>query len=91
MNIHDEKNDVITLKIEVTDNGIGISKEQQENLFELFEQADGGKTRKYGGIGIGLPLSKCIVKLMNGNIWVESEPGKGSKFMFTCQVKKDAA
>ncbi|MCL2764223.1 MAG: ATP-binding protein [Treponema sp.] len=88
LGIHSEENEVITLKIEVTDNGIGVSKEQQKYLFDLFEQADGGKTRKYSGIGIGLPLSKCIVKMMDGDIWVESEPGKGSKFLFTCKVKK---
>ena len=87
LNILEEENEIITLKIEVTDNGIGISKEQQESLFNLFEQADRGNKRKYGGIGIGLPLSKCIVKMMDGDIWFESEPGKGSKFMFTCKVK----
>ena len=89
LDIHDEKYNVITLKIEVTDNGIGISKEQHESLFYLFEQVDGGKTRKYGGIGIGLPLSKCIAKMMGGDIFLESELGKGSKFIFTCKVKKN--
>jgi len=88
IDITDAENEVITLKTVVTDNGIGVSKEQQESLFHLFEQVDGSKTRKYGGIGIGLPLSKCIAKMMDGDIWVESEPGKGSKFMFTCKVKK---
>jgi len=88
LSIHNEENNIITLKFEVVDNGIGVSKEQQEGLFDLFEQVDGSKTRKYEGIGIGLPLSKCIVKMMEGDIWVESEPGKGSKFSFTCKVKK---
>ena len=86
--IHTEDDREIMLKIEVTDNGIGISKEYQECLFDLFEQADGSKTRKYGGIGIGLPLSKCIAKMMDGDIFIESEPGEGSKFIFTCKVKK---
>jgi len=89
-NIYDEESDVITLKIEVADKGIGVSKEQQESLFDLFEQADQGKTRKYGGIGIGLPLSKCIAKMMDGDISVESELEEGSKFTFTCKVKKYA-
>jgi len=88
IDIQNEENNIITLKVEVTDKGIGVSKEKQEALFDLFEQADGGKTRKYGGIGIGLPLSKCIVNMMDGDIWVESEPGEGSKFIFTCKVKK---
>ena len=86
--IHGEEEDTITLKTEVTDNGIGVSKQQQENLFELFEQADGGYTRKYGGIGIGLPLSKCIAKMMDGDIYLESKPKEGSKFIFTFKVKK---
>jgi osomolarity two-component system sensor histidine kinase NIK1 len=54
----------------------------------MFEQADGGATRKHGGIGIGLPLSKRIVEGMGGEIWVESELGKGAKFIFTCNMRK---
>jgi len=77
------ENGIITLKLEVTDNGIGMSDEQQSKLFELFEQADGSSTRKHGGIGIGLALSKRIVEMMNGNIQVESELGIGSKFTVT--------
>ncbi|MCL2719707.1 MAG: ATP-binding protein [Treponema sp.] len=88
LNIHNEENETIMLKTEVIDNGIGVSKEQQERLFDLFEQVDGSKTKNYGGIGIGLPLSKCIANMMDGDIWVESEPGEGSKFIFTCKVKK---
>ena len=86
--IHEEENEVITLKIEVIDNGIGISRDQQEVLFDLFEQADVSKSRKYEGIGIGLPLSKCIATMMNGDINLESVPGEGSKFIFTFKVKK---
>jgi len=89
LDIFDEENEVITLKIEVTDNGIGMSKEQQKDLFDIFEQGNGSKTRKYGGIGIGLPLSKRIANMMGGDIWAESEPGKGSKFTFICKVKKE--
>jgi len=87
VDIHDKKNEKVTLRIEVTDNGIGIPKEKQESLFDLFEQADEGNTRKYGGIGIGLPLSKSIARMMDGDIWFESKPGEGSKFIFTCKVK----
>jgi len=78
----------VTLKVEVTDNGIGMSKEQQNNIFSIFEQADNSFSREYGGIGLGLALSKRIIELMGGNIGVESEVGKGSKFWFTCKMRK---
>ena len=83
-----EENGEITLQIEVVDNGIGISEEQQKRLFTSFEQADGSISRKFGGTGLGLAISKRIVELMGGNIWIESEIGKGSKFAFTIKVKK---
>jgi len=83
-----EDSDNALLQIEVSDNGIGISEEEQNNLFQLFEQIDGGNTRKHGGIGIGLALSKRIVDLMGGKIWVESEQDKGAKFTFTCNFPK---
>jgi len=76
------------LKIEVADNGIGMSKEQQGKLFSVFEQLDGSMTRKYGGVGLGLIISKRIVELMGGDIWVESELGRGSKVAFTCKLKE---
>jgi len=79
----------ITLQITVSDNGIGISKEQQDKLFVIFEQVDGSRLRKYGGIGIGLALSKRIVKMMGGKIWVESELGKGAAFHFTCKLQEE--
>jgi len=82
------ENGTVTLKVEVTDNGIGMSKEQQSNLFSIFEQADNSLSREYGGIGLGLALSKRIIELMGGNIGVESELGKGSKFWFTCKMRK---
>jgi signal transduction histidine kinase len=81
-------NGAVILKIEVKDNGIGISKEEQSKLFYVFEQLDGGLARKYGGAGLGLAFTKRIVELMGGNVWVDSEPGKGSKFSFTCKVKE---
>jgi len=76
------------LQIEVTDNGVGIPKDRQKDLFDIFQQEDGGSTRKHGGIGIGLALSKNIVKMMGGNIWVESDINEGAKFIFTCKLEK---
>jgi len=78
----------ITLEAEISDDGIGIPEEQQSILFDLFEQVDGGNTRKQGGVGIGLFLSKRIIEMMGGTISVESEPEKGSKFIFTCKLLK---
>ena len=77
------ENENLTLQIDVCDNGIGIPKNKQEIIFTAFEQIDGGIDRKYDGAGVGLYLAKTIVEMMGGKIWVESEPGKGSKFSFT--------
>jgi len=82
---------IITIKIEVADNGTGISKELQEKLFDVFEQGDGSTTREHGGMGIGLALAKRIVEMMGGSIWVDSEPGKGSEFTFTFTCKQVTA
>jgi len=71
------------LYIEVSDNGIGISDEHKERLFDAFEQADSGTSREYGGTGLGLSITKRIVEMMGGRIWVESELEKGSKFICT--------
>ena len=76
------------LCIEVRDNGIGISEEQQKKLFLAFEQAETGTSRKYGGTGLGLVISKRIVELMGGRIWLESEPGKGARFFFTIKAQR---
>ncbi|MCL2804413.1 MAG: ATP-binding protein [Treponema sp.] len=78
------------LRIEVTDSGIGISPENHEKLFYAFEQAETGTSRQYGGTGLGLPISKCIIELMGGRIWVESELGKGAKFIFTVKTQRGA-
>jgi len=75
------------LLFEVIDNGIGISEEQQEKLFQPFGQADSGIAGKYGGTGLGLIICKKIVDLMDGHIQVESEPDKGAKFSFTVKMK----
>jgi signal transduction histidine kinase/DNA-binding response OmpR family regulator len=80
------ENGVCTLQIKVADTGIGISREQQARLFTPFQQAEGSTSRKFGGTGLGLAISKRIVELMGGRIWIESELGQGSAFIFTIQA-----
>lgn len=75
------------MQIEVADSGIGISKEQQPRLFDAFVQADAGTTRSFGGTGLGLAITKRIVEAMGGQIFIESELGKGAKFIFTILFK----
>jgi two-component system, sensor histidine kinase and response regulator len=76
------------LHFSVTDSGIGITPEQQAQLFQPFSQADTTTTRKYGGSGLGLVISKQLVEMMNGKIWVESTPDIGSTFHFTVELDK---
>jgi two-component system, sensor histidine kinase and response regulator len=72
----------------IADTGIGIKKEQQEEIFKRFRQADESMTRNYGGTGLGLSICRGLVYLLNGKIWVKSEPGQGSTFYFTIPFEK---
>jgi len=76
----------VELLFSVKDTGIGIPNDKIENLFEMFTQADSSMSRKFEGTGLGLPISKNLINLMEGDIWVNSEPDKGSTFYFTIKT-----
>ncbi|MEI7759372.1 MAG: ATP-binding protein [Thermoleophilia bacterium] len=83
--------DTVVLDFRVRDSGIGLTAEETERLFTSFAQADPSTTRKYGGTGLGLVISKQLVDLMGGHIQVESKPGQGSVFSFTARFGQTAA
>jgi PAS domain S-box-containing protein len=84
----EQKGDIFTIRISVADTGIGISEEQQKGLFEAFKQAEEGTTRKYGGTGLGLFITRKILEMMDTEIRIESELGVGSNFSFDLQLKE---
>jgi len=82
--------ETVELEVMVKDTGIGMTHDQQLKLFKSFSQADASTTRRFGGTGLGLAISKHLVQLMEGRIWVESEPDKGSCFYFTIVLGRDS-
>jgi signal transduction histidine kinase len=75
-------------QFKITDTGRGLTKEEQKKIFQPFSQADGTTTRQYGGTGLGLTISKQLVEMMNGKIWVESSYQQGSSFLFEIELRE---
>jgi CheY-like chemotaxis protein len=88
LDVVEEEEERQKLHVKVRDTGIGIPKDKLDSVFEVFQQADGSTTRKYGGTGLGLSICRQIAHLMNGDVWVESEVDVGSVFHFTCWVER---
>ncbi len=88
ISLEERKGSNLVLRVAISDTGIGIAPESIDKIFESFSQADGTTTRQYGGTGLGLTISKSLVQLLGGNIWVESVWQQGSTFSFTMQAKE---
>jgi signal transduction histidine kinase/ActR/RegA family two-component response regulator len=86
LRVHSRPDGAVVLQGTVTDSGIGIAPEHMAKLFEPFSQVDGSITRHHGGTGVGLAISRRLARLMGGDVWAESEPGRGSRFHFTAQL-----
>jgi signal transduction histidine kinase len=81
-----EEREFMTVRFTVKDTGIGIPPERQQEIFSPFTQADSSTTRRYGGTGLGLTISRRLTEMLGGRIWVESEAGQGSAFHFTARL-----
>lgn len=90
VSLYKDNDNSSTIHFSIRDTGIGISKENQKNLFSLFTQADNSITRKFGGTGLGLSISKQLIELMNGHIEIDSIEGEGTTFLFTLELPHGA-
>ncbi|AGX86802.1 signal transduction histidine kinase SLN1 [Candidatus Symbiobacter mobilis CR] len=89
--VEKREGDALVLRCCVSDTGLGITPQQLGRLFHEFTQADGSMTRQHGGTGLGLTISQRLIALMQGQIWVDSEPGRGSRFQFTVLLRQAAS